>query len=62
MDNETSRPDRPLSMRDWFADYELSRCPECGNHSVVRTYERDAYCLDCGYIDLIVRRPLLAES
>ena len=45
-------PDWRRSVKGWFADSELATCPECNDHALVRTNHGDAFCVDCGHVEL----------
>jgi len=48
---ERQRPELSRNtIRGWFAEGELGRCPRCRTDSLVTVESGDTYCLDCGYL------------
>ena len=45
------RPRLPGStLRGWFNEAELGRCPRCATNSLVTVAGGDSYCLECGHL------------
>jgi hypothetical protein len=38
------------TIRGWFAEHELGRCPRCHTDSVVTVESGVSYCLECGHL------------